>query len=79
MEATAGSRKYSPLPDDHPVIQEGKKCPGCDEVFEAGAITTLVTIGPGDDPAERARARRGMAYNAVAVIAHWACVTGEES
>lgn len=40
--------------------------------------TTLVAIGPGTDPEARERCRKGLAFNSVAVEAHWACVTGEE-
>lgn len=55
----------------------GELCPGCKMPFKVGDYTTLVTIGPGDSPEEQRNAREGRAYTAVAVEAHWTCVTGE--
>lgn len=55
---------------------EGRKCPGCGQKFSEGDFTTLVGIGPGDDEDERALCREGRPYNAVAIEAHYACVTG---
>jgi len=51
----------------------GRSCPGCQKPFKEGDYTTLVTIGPGDDPEEQEKARAGRPYNAVAVEAHAAC------
>jgi len=70
--------KYSPLPSDHPLVKDGTKCPGCDAAFQTGDVTTLIAIGPGSDDVERRRARDGKPYNAIAIPAHYACVTGEE-
>jgi len=72
----AGYRKLPPLPADHWALAEW--CPACKKVFEAGDITTMVLIGPGDDPEARRLAREGKAYTGVAIVAHWACVTGED-
>ena len=74
-----GPQPFDPLPADHPLVyDETYRCPGCEKEFKPGEITTLLTIGPGSDPEARRRARTGRAYNAVAVPAHWACVTGIE-
>jgi hypothetical protein len=70
-------RKFPPLKPDHPLV--GGECPACHETFTAGDETTLIALGPGDDPDARERAREGRVYNAVAVPVHWACATGEES
>ncbi len=51
-------------------------CPGCHKALLMGETATLVPIGPGDDEEEREKARNGRAYNAVAILAHYACVTG---
>jgi len=67
-------RKFGPKSADHPSI--GVFCPGCQQPFKAGDYTTLVAIGPGDDPDARRHARKGRAFNAIAVEAHWDCVTG---
>jgi len=71
------SRKFEPLAGSHPLVG-AEFCPGCLQIFAEGDVTTLVTIGPGADSEERERLRAGRVYNAVAVAAHWACVTGEE-
>lgn len=68
-------RKFGPKSAAHPGVD--KKCPGCKTSIEAGDFTTLVVIGPGSDPESQERARTGRPYNAVAIEAHWTCVTGE--
>jgi hypothetical protein len=72
-------RKFGPKSDGHPSI--GTKCPACQQEFEAGDYTTLVALGPGDDPEEQAKAKALRPYNAVAVEVHWKCAggTGEDS
>lgn len=70
------SRMFGPKSADHPSV--GNPCPACKVEFAAGDYTTLVTIGPADDPEAQEKARTGRAYNAVAVEAHWTCVTGEQ-
>lgn len=69
-------RAFGPKRPDHPGI--GRPCPACTVSFVAGDYTTLVALGPGDDPEARARAVAGRAYNAVAVEVHFACVFGRE-
>lgn len=69
-------RKFGPKTYDDPSI--GQKCPACDKVFNAGDYTTLVSLGPGDDPEEQRRAREGRPYNAVAVEVHWDCAGGND-
>lgn len=56
----------------------GESCPACKVAFVEGDMTTLVAIGPGPSEEDRERARDGRPYNAVAVQAHWTCVTGEK-
>lgn len=69
-------RRFGPKAADHPSV--GEPCPACRQPFEPGDYTTLVTLGPGDDPDARERERAGRPYNAVALEVHYACVTGEE-
>jgi hypothetical protein len=64
-------RKFGPKSEDHPSV--GRECPACHKVFAAGDFTTLVALGPGDDPEAQERAREGRVYNAVAVEVHWTC------
>ena len=71
------SRKFGPKAADHSSV--GEKCAACKVPFVAGDFTTLVSLGPGDDPEQRERARAGRVHNAVAVEVHYACATGEES
>lgn len=68
--------RQGPLAIDHPLVNQ--LCPACLKLIRAGAFVALVTIGPGEDTEERARAVAGRPYNAVAVAAHWACVTGQD-
>jgi len=67
-------RKFT-LPQAHWALEE--KCPACLKKFETGDVATFVAIGPGDDPERQRLAREGKPYGAVAIIAHWSCVTGE--
>jgi hypothetical protein len=67
-----------PLIDEHPLVTSNDICPGCHQMFEGGQFVTLIPIGPGANAEARKKAREGSAYNAVAIAAHWACVTGEE-
>jgi hypothetical protein len=64
-------RKFEPLKPDHPLV--GRECPACHVVFVAGDVTTLVPLGPGDDPDARQRRDEGRPYNAVAQPLHWDC------
>lgn len=70
-------RKYPPLKASHPAV--GMECKACEQPFVAGDVTTIVPLGPGDDPEERQKAREGRPYNAVGALCHYACVTGDES
>jgi hypothetical protein len=70
------SRKFGPKSPEHPGV--GALCPACRQPIRAGDYTTLVALGPGDDPEEREAARAGRFYNAVALEVHWACATGHE-
>lgn len=66
---------YGPKADGHPSI--GTECPACHVALAAGDYTALVALGPGADPHAQTLARRGRAYNAVAVEVHWVCATGD--
>jgi hypothetical protein len=65
------SRRFGPKPADHPSV--GQDCPACHKPFVEGDYTTLVALGPGDDPEAQQRAAAGYAYTAVAVEIHYAC------
>lgn len=73
----ARGRPFDPLQPDHHMVTSGLTCPACQKPFLVGQRPTLVAIGPGEDEEERQRAREGRPYNAIAVPAHWACVSGE--
>jgi hypothetical protein len=68
------ARRFGPKSADHPSI--GRECPACHKPFVAGDYTTLIALGPGNDPEQQARARAGRPYNAVAVEIHWTCAGG---
>lgn len=68
-------RAFGPRREDTP----GGVCPACGVPFIVGDVTTLVPIGPGDNEEARTKAREGRWYNAVAVEAHYACVTGNDA
>lgn len=67
---------FGPKAVDHPSV--GEECPACHQPFAAGDYTTLIALGPGGDLEERAQARAGGIYNAVALEVHYACATGVE-
>lgn len=67
-------RKFGPKTEDHPSV--GEDCPACKQKFKAGDFTTLIALGPGDDPEEQEKARTGRPYTAVAIEVHWTCATG---
>jgi len=76
--------KMGPLAQNHSLVvtteaSRWQGCPACRKPFATGDFVTLVALGPGDDPAERARAREGRPYNSLAIPVHWACSTGEET
>lgn len=68
-------RKFGPKTEDHPSV--GTQCPACKTSFAAGDYTTLIALGPGDDPDAQDHAVAGRPYNAIALEVHWACATGE--
>jgi hypothetical protein len=57
---------------------ESRRCPICDDWIVAGEYSTLIALGPGDNPEARKRSRESRPYTAVAVEVHWSCATGEE-
>lgn len=70
------SRKFAPLSVDHPLVVELTPCAACKVAFVAGDETTLVPLGPGNNPEARQLAAEGRPYNAVAAVVHWTCHTG---
>lgn len=67
--------KCGPKKASHPSI--GELCPVCQKPFQEGDYTTFVPMGPGDDPENQRACREGRGYNAIALEAHYACITGE--
>lgn len=65
------SRKFGPKQATHPTV--GKECPACHVPFKEGDYTTLISLGPGDDPEEQAKAKAEKPYNAVALEVHFDC------
>lgn len=70
-------RKFGPKSKDHPSC--GEHCFACKQPFQEGDYTTLIPLGPGDDPESQERAREGRPYNAIAIEIHWSCATGEKT
>lgn len=68
---------FGPMTADDYAIESHMTCPACKEEFKAGDYTVLVPIGPGKDPEAQELCRQGRVHNAIAVQAHWSCVTGE--
>lgn len=54
----------------------GRACPLCLQPFRLGQWVYLVPLGPGDDEANRAKARDLGVLEALALPAHLACATG---
>jgi len=67
-------KRFGPKKEDHPSV--GELCPACKVAFKEGDYTTLISLGPGDDPEAQERARDGRPYNAVAVEVHYNCAGG---
>jgi hypothetical protein len=67
-------RKFGPKTADHPSV--GAECKACHQPLKAGDYTTLIPLGPGDDPEEQAKAAAGRPYNSIALEVHWTCATG---
>ena len=68
-------KKLGPMNSGDPSI--GHPCHACGKAFMDGDYTTMVVLGPGEDPTEQVKCRQGLTYNAVAVEVHWECATGE--
>lgn len=66
-------------PKEKDDLSIGKICPACDKPFKEGDYTTLISLGPGDDPEAQERCRTGRPYNAVAQEVHYVCATGQEA
>lgn len=70
----SGLRPFPPLVPSQ--VRREHLCGACGLLFEAGDITTLIPLGPGDDRQHQDKAARGETYNAVAAVVHWTCATG---
>lgn len=57
----------------------GRPCPGCGVALKEGDLVSVLRIGPGADPEQRALARAGLPFQQVCADVHWACATGDES
>lgn len=68
---------YGPMAPDHPAI--GRPCAYCKMPFKPGDMTTLIALGPGDDPEAQRKAREGRPYKAVAELVHAACACPVEA
>lgn len=73
------SRRFGPKTADHlkNAPPRHRECPACHKEFKVGDYTTLVAIGPGDSEEGQELCRNGRPYNAVAIEAHYMCVTGK--
>jgi hypothetical protein len=69
-------RVFGPKEEGHPTI--GIACPACGKPFAEGDYTTLIILGPGDDPVAQEKAKQGRSYNAVAAEVHAACAGAAE-
>jgi len=68
-------RRFGPKREEDCDIEN--VCPACAKPFKPGDYTTLIALGPGDDPEAQKRCREGRPYNAIAKEVHWACATGK--
>ena len=75
-EQMQNARKYAPLNGDHPLVTQRTECPACNKPFLEGDVTTLIVLGPGDDPEEQSKAFDGRPYNARAIPVHYDCAYG---
>jgi hypothetical protein len=66
--------RMGPKPRDSATLN--RKCAACHERFEVGDFTTMIPLGPGNDPDSQERAREGRYYIPVGIEVHWACHTG---
>ena len=58
--------------------EEGGLCIACGGFLAVGTPACGILLGPGDDPEQRFRARRGWSYSGPSAVIHWACATGFE-
>ena len=65
-------RKFGPRPKGALELD----CAACRKKFKPGDYTTLIALGPGDDPEGQKRCREGRPYNAIAIEVHYSCATG---
>jgi hypothetical protein len=72
--ASIGDRTFTAGP-----IHEVRRCEACKILFRRGDLMVLIPIGPGDDSEARVACAQGRPYNAVSIMAHYACVTGRRS
>ena len=66
--------KLGPMQTNDPML--GKMCVACQKLFQVGDYTTLIVVGPGDNPDEQLKCREGFNYKVCAVEVHYACATG---
>lgn len=59
-------------------LPKHERCKACGDVFKSGDYSTLISLGPGEDPEAQEKAREGKPYNAVAIKIHWKCATGKD-
>lgn len=70
---------FGPRPsDDQDIDPPGRLCSACGKPFVEGDYSTLIALGPGDDPEARQLCRAGRPYHAIAEEVHLACATGIE-
>jgi hypothetical protein len=69
------SQSFPPLESDHPLV--GRPCPICQRPFEAGDVTTLITVRPAGSENEQ-RMRDGRYYTAEAAPTHVVCAAVTE-
>ena len=62
---------FGPKTADHPTV--GMICIPCGDYLKEGDYTTLVPLGPGNDPEEQERAQERRWYNATALEVHALC------
>jgi len=74
-QGNQATNKYGPLPVAHKFI--GRLCPGCEKQIAIGDFITYIPIGPGNDVEKQRLCRQHQVYEAVCVVVHWTCATGE--
>jgi hypothetical protein len=69
------SRRFGPRTAERAAsdAKDGRNCPACRKPFLEGDYTTLIALGPGDDPEARERCKANRPYNAVALEIHYDC------